>query len=86
MTTKFKEEVRKTVFVKAIRDTHITLMKDLDTEFEITEGTLMFHETSPNQTKYLEPDEIGLYLPKYKFMAFGYRPDWVSERTISDPN
>jgi len=46
----------------------------------------MFHETSPNQTKYLEPDEIGLYLPKYKFMAFGYRPDWVSERTISDPN
>lgn len=84
MTTKIKPEIRKTVFVKAIRDTYINLMRDMDTEFEIPAGTLMFHETSTNQTRYLEPDEIGLYLPKYKTMCYGYRPDWVSERTISD--
>ena len=82
--TKFKEEVRKTIFVKAIRDTYVNLFKNMDQDFFIPKGTMMFHETSTNQTRYLEPDEIAVYLPDYG-MCYGYRPDWVSERTVSDP-
>ena len=83
MTTKFKEEVRKTVFVKAKKDTYIYRMDNMDQEIEIPEGTMMFHIVKDN--KYLEKDEIGVWTREHR-MCFGYRPDWVHERTISDPS
>tara|TARA_B110000503_G_scaffold24933_1_gene39263 strand:- start:629 stop:877 length:249 start_codon:yes stop_codon:yes gene_type:complete len=81
--TAYKEEVRKTIFVKAIRDTYINQMSNMDNETFIPEGTMMFHIVKDN--KYLDKDEIGVWTPEHK-TCYGYRPDWVSERTISDPN
>jgi hypothetical protein len=81
VTKQLKPEVRKTIFVKAKRDTYIYRMTNVDEESFIAEGTLMFHETNDN--KYLQNDEIGVYLPQYG-MCYSYRPDWIHERTISD--
>lgn len=82
-SVKFKEEVRKTVFMKAKRDTYIYRMNNMDHETEIPAGTLMFHIVNKNETKYLEPDEVCLYLPEHG-TCFSYRPDWDHEVTICD--
>jgi hypothetical protein len=64
------------VFVTAKRDTYINLMSDIDVETPISEGTWMFLITSDKQTKYLEPDEICVYLPGMG-VNFTYKGDWV---------
>lgn len=62
-------------FVVAKRDTFINLMKNMDAETAIPEGTLMFHITSDNQTRYLEPDEICVYTPELG-LNYSYVGDW----------
>lgn len=64
-------------FVIAKRDTFINLMKDIDVETAIPEGTRMFHITSDKQTKYLEPDEICIYTPEHG-LNYSYIGDWVA--------
>ena len=64
-------------FVIAKRDTHIINMHNTDDEKAIAQGTRMFHITSEKQTKWLDPDEICLYLPEYKQVHFSYKGDWV---------
>lgn len=81
MSRAVKEEIRKTIFVKAKRDTYIYLMDNMDHETAVPEGTMMFHITSSN--KYLDPDEIGVWTREHG-NCYSYRPDWVHERTISD--
>jgi hypothetical protein len=81
--TVLKEEVRQTIFVTAKRDTYIYRMRDMDHEIAVPEGTRMFHVTKDN--KYLDSDEIGVYLPEHG-SCYSYRPDWKHERTISDPD
>jgi hypothetical protein len=51
-------------------------MSDIDVETPISEGTWMFLITSDKQTKYLEPDEICVYLPGMG-VNFTYKGDWV---------
>ena len=63
------------VFVEAKRDTHINLMKNMDAETAIPQGTRMFHITSEHQTRYLEPDEICVYTPELG-LNYGYIGDW----------
>jgi hypothetical protein len=63
-------------FVMAKRDTFINLMKDMDVETEIPQGSYMFLITSNHQTKYLEPDEICVYTPEHG-LNYTYRGDWV---------
>ncbi len=46
------------LFVQAKRDTFINLMKNMDIETAVPQGTRMFLITSDKQTKYLAPDEI----------------------------
>ena len=64
-------------FVMARRDTFINLMKDMDIETVIPEGTKMFLITSDKQTKYLEPDEICVYTPEHG-LNYSYKGDWVN--------
>lgn len=64
------------MFVIAKRDTHINLMKNMDAETDILEGTRMFLITSDKQTKYLEPDEICVYTPEHG-LNYTYKGDWV---------
>ena len=63
------------MFVTAKRDTFINLMSDVDIETAIPQGTWMFHITSDKQTKYLEPDEICVYLPGMG-VNYTYKGDW----------
>jgi hypothetical protein len=64
------------MFVMAKRDTFINLMKNMDAETAIPEGTRMFLITSDKQTKYLEPDEICVYTPDLG-LNYTYKGDWV---------
>ena len=64
-------------FVIAKRDTFINRMSDVDVEFEIPKGKWMFHITSPNQTKYLEPREIAVWNLDTGGVCFGHEGDWV---------
>ena len=63
-------------FVTAKRDTHIMNMHNMNDEKVIAKGTRMFLITSDKQTRYLEPDEICVYLPKYEKVHFTYKGDW----------
>jgi len=63
-------------FVVAKRDTHIMNMHNMEDEKAIVKGTRMFHITSDKQTRYLEPDEICVYLPEYEKVHFTYKGDW----------
>lgn len=63
------------MFVIAKRDTYINLMDNMDHETAVPEGTRMFHITSPNQVKYLEPDEICVYTPEHG-LNYSYKGDW----------
>lgn len=65
-------------FVVAKRDTFINLMRDMDAETAIPQGTRMFHITSEHQTKYLEPDEICVYTPALG-LSYSYKGDWEKE-------
>jgi len=62
-------------FVMAKRDTFINLMKDMDVETAIPQGSYMFLITSNHQTKYLEPDEICVYTPEHG-LNYTYKGDW----------
>lgn len=63
-------------FVTAKRDTHIMSMHNTEDERQIAKGTRMFLITSDKQTKYLDPDEICVYLPEYEKVHFTYKGDW----------
>ena len=63
-------------FVMAKRDTFINLMKNMDAETAIPQGSYMFLITSDKQTKYLEPDEICVYTPEHG-LNYTYEGDWV---------
>lgn len=62
-------------FVIAKRDTFINLMKNMDIETAISQGTRMFLITHENQTRYLEPDEICVYTPDLG-LNYTYNGDW----------
>jgi hypothetical protein len=62
-------------FVMAKRDTFINLMKNMDVETAIPQGSYMFLITSNHQTKYLEPDEICVYTPEHG-LNYTYKGDW----------
>lgn len=62
-------------FVVAKRDTFINLMRDMNAETAIPKGTRMFHITSENHTRYLEPDEICVYTPELG-TSYSYKGDW----------
>jgi len=64
------------MFATAKRDTHINLMSDVDTEFAISEGSWMFHITSPSKIKYLQLGEIALWDKSTGGVCFGYAGDW----------
>jgi len=64
------------MFVTAKRDTFINLMKNMDAETAIPQGTRMFLITSDKQTKWLEPDEICVYTPEHG-LNYTYKGDWV---------
>jgi hypothetical protein len=66
-------------FAVAKRDTVINLMSDSDTEFAVSECRWMFHITSPNQTKYLQPGEIALWDMTTGGVCYGYAGDWEVE-------
>lgn len=63
-------------FVMAKRNTFINLMKNMDAETAIPQGSYMFLITSDKQTKYLEPDEICVYTPEHG-LNYTYKGDWV---------
>jgi hypothetical protein len=63
------------MFVTAKKDTFINLMINMDAETAVLKGTQMFHIISDKQTKYLEPDEICLYTPRYG-LSYSYKEDW----------
>jgi hypothetical protein len=62
-------------FVMAKRDTFVNLMKNMDVESAVAQGTYMFLITSDKQTKYLEPDEICVYTPELG-TNYTYKGDW----------
>jgi hypothetical protein len=62
-------------FVIAKRDTFVNLMKNMDVESAVPQGTYMFLITSDRQTKYLEPDEICVYTPELG-TNYTYKGDW----------
>ena len=62
-------------FVMAKRDTFVNLMKNMDVESAVPQGTYMFLITSDRQTKYLEPDEICVYTPELG-TNYSYKGDW----------
>lgn len=62
-------------FVMAKRDTFVNLMKDMDVESAVPEGTWMFLITSDKQTRYLETDEICVYTPELG-LNYTYKGDW----------
>lgn len=64
-----------TTFVVAKRDTYINLMRDMDVETPVPQGTRMFHITSDKQTRYLEPDEICVYSIELG-LNYSYKGDW----------
>lgn len=64
------------MFVTAKRDTHIMNMHNTEDEKQIAKGTRMFLITSDKQTKYLDSDEICVYLPEYEKVHFTYKGDW----------
>lgn len=64
------------MFVTAKRDTYINLMKNMDAETAIPQGTRMFLITSDKQTPYLEPDEICVYTPELG-LNYTYSGDWA---------
>ncbi len=68
------------MFVIAKRDTFINLMKNMDAETAVPQGTRMFLITSDKQTKYLEPDEICVYTPDLG-LNYTYKGDWVDANT-----
>ena len=68
-------------FVIAKRDTFINLMKDMDVETAIPQGTRMFHITHDHQTKWLEPDEICIYTPEHG-LNYSYKGDWVLYESV----
>lgn len=59
------------------RDTFINLMKDMDAETAVPQGTRMFLITHENQTRYLETDEICVYTPELG-LNYTYKGDWES--------
>ena len=62
-------------FVIAKRDTFVNLMKNMEVESAVPQGTYMFLITSDRQTKYLEPDEICVYTPELG-TNYTYKGDW----------
>lgn len=69
------------MFVVAKRDTFINLMKDMDADTAISQGTRMFLITSEKQTKWLEPDEICVYTPEHG-LNYTYKGDWINDRFV----
>jgi len=53
----------------------------MDAETAVPKGTYMFHITSENQVKYLEPDEICVYTPELG-LNYTYKGDWDEFRTV----
>lgn len=70
-----------TTFVVAKRDTYINLMKDMDVETAVPQGTRMFHITSEKQTRYLELDEICVYTIEHG-LNYSYKGDWEIAKAI----
>jgi hypothetical protein len=68
-----------TQFATAKKDTYINSMNDPNVEFLIPEGRWMFHITSPNQVKYLEPGEIAVWDRTRDGVCYGYAKDWEIE-------
>lgn len=66
-------------FVIAKRDTYINLMRNMDSETKVAEGTKMFHITNDKQTRYLNYDEICIYTPDLG-LNYGYIGDWEIEK------
>jgi hypothetical protein len=62
-------------FVIAKRDTFVNLMMDTEIETSVLKGTWMFHITSDHHTRYLNPDEICVYMPKIG-TNYTYKGDW----------
>ena len=54
-------------------------MSDADTEFAISEGSWMFHITTPNQVKYLQLGEIAIWDMTTGGVCYGYAKDWDLE-------
>jgi hypothetical protein len=75
--TRDKVHLYMSQFVMAKRDTFVNLMKNMDAETAIPQGTRMFLITSDKQTKYLEPDEICVYTPELG-LNYTYKGDWVT--------
>jgi hypothetical protein len=66
-------------FATAKVDTYINSMNDPNVEFLVPEGKWMFHITSPNQVKYLEPGEIAVWDRTVDGVFYGYAKDWELE-------
>jgi hypothetical protein len=67
------------MFATAKKDTYINSMNDPNVEFLIPEGKWMFHITTPNQVKYLEPGEIAVWDRTTDGVCYGYAKDWELE-------
>jgi hypothetical protein len=66
-------------FATANKDTYITSMNDPEVDCLIPQGQWMFHITSPNQVKYLEPGEIAIWDRTRYGVFYGYAKDWDIE-------
>lgn len=64
------------MFAIAKRETYINRMSNMDIEFVIPKGKSMFHITTPNQVKYLEPGEIAVWDMTTGGVCYGYANDW----------
>jgi hypothetical protein len=67
------------MFATANKDTYITSMNDPEVDCLIPQGQWMFHITSPNQVKYLEPGEIAVWDRTRYGVFYGYAKDWDIE-------
>lgn len=67
------------MFAIAKRDTHIHSMNNPEIEYAISEGSWMFHITSPNQVKYLEFGEIAVWDRTTDGVCYTYADDWEIE-------
>ena len=67
-------------FAIANKDTYINSMNDPNVDYLISKGSWMFHITSPNQVKYLEPGEIAIWDMDKDGVCYGYAKDWNIEQ------
>ena len=51
-------------------------MNDPNVDYLISEGEWLFHITSPNQVKYLQPGEIAIWDRTRDGVCYGYAADW----------